>query len=275
MNRLNLAASWNSANAESDRDHGSASKTSNVVGSGFNGFDNLWETSSLQAQTFFVPVHYEPNYAYPLIVWLHSDGFNEHQVCQVMPHISTRNYLATGLRAVKAADSVGHRFCWGTGVSAMETAEFNVLEAVRRAREQFSVHPDRIILAGYREGGTMANQIALRHPDRFAGVINLGGRFELPSAALASIETLKALRPRMLWQHSLEAPYYDPVAMAEQIKLATEIKARVDVRQYRNDDEMNTAVLSDLDRWVMDHVVNATTQSSVLWDSSPTAFSDN
>ena len=44
--------------------------------------------------SFFVPLHYEPNYAYPLVVWLHGPGDGHRQLKQVMPHISLRNYVA-------------------------------------------------------------------------------------------------------------------------------------------------------------------------------------
>ena len=74
-------------------------------------------------QTFFVPVHYEANYRYPLIVWLHSNGYNENQIDHVMPHISTRNYMATGVRGTRAADAIGHRFDWHDSAAAIDVIE--------------------------------------------------------------------------------------------------------------------------------------------------------
>jgi hypothetical protein len=46
----------------------------------------------------FAPLHYEPNYAYPLIVWLHGAGGSEHELAERMPHVSPRNYLGLALR---------------------------------------------------------------------------------------------------------------------------------------------------------------------------------
>ena len=43
--------------------------------------------------SFFVPLHYEPNYAYPLLVWLHGPGESHSALKQVMPHVSMRNYV--------------------------------------------------------------------------------------------------------------------------------------------------------------------------------------
>ena len=36
--------------------------------------------------TFFVPLHYEPNYAYPLLVWLHGPQDDQGQLKRIMPH---------------------------------------------------------------------------------------------------------------------------------------------------------------------------------------------
>lgn len=44
--------------------------------------------------SLFGPLHYEANYAYPLIVWLHGPGDDEHQLRRIMPAISLRNYVA-------------------------------------------------------------------------------------------------------------------------------------------------------------------------------------
>ena len=47
----------------------------------------------------FAPMHYEPNYAYPLLVWLHGYASNEHELRQVMPQVSMRNYVAVAREA--------------------------------------------------------------------------------------------------------------------------------------------------------------------------------
>lgn len=247
---------------------------------GSDGLDEIngdlsWR-AALQAQTFFVPMHYERNYRYPLIVWLHSDGFNENQVCQLMPHISTRNYIATGVRATVAMDSVGHRFEWGDSAAAVQAAEDSVLEAIDRVAADYSVHAERIVLAGYRSGGSMAMRIAMRQPDLFAAAISLGGEIGTVDGMPNQLEQLKERRLPMLWQWSLESDHYDETRIAQQIQVAQSLRTRLEIRQYRNDDEINTAVLSDLNQWVMQHVVCGSPVGKLdRWDSHPTSFSDN
>lgn len=221
-------------------------------------------------------MHYEANYRYPLIVWLHSDGFNENQVCHVMPHISTRNYLATGIRAPQAIDSSGHRFAWSDGIASLESAECSVLEAVNRTAQQYSVHAQRIILAGYQEGGSMALQIAMQNPELFSAAISLGGEFRLNPEMEIDRERLRERKLPMLWQRSLESGRFDEESLADEIRGAASIKAQLEIRQYRNGDEMNSVVLSDMDRWIMNHVVAGAPFAKIhQWDTSPISFSDN
>ncbi len=54
-------------------------------------------------QTLFAPIHYESNYAYPLIVWLHGPHDDERQLKRIMPFVSLRNYVGVSPRGTEAA----------------------------------------------------------------------------------------------------------------------------------------------------------------------------
>src|SRR5258705_9905211 len=80
----------------------------------------------------FAPQHYEPNYAYPVVVWLHSDGGDERQLLRVMPHISKRNYVAVGVRAsIPCEGRPGYE--WQQSLGSILSAETRVQEAVAAA----------------------------------------------------------------------------------------------------------------------------------------------
>jgi pimeloyl-ACP methyl ester carboxylesterase len=51
-----------------------------------------------------------------------------------------------------------------------------VTELVLDLRRRYAVDSDRVFLTGYGEGGTMAFDIGLSHPDLFAGVVPINGR---------------------------------------------------------------------------------------------------
>jgi phospholipase/carboxylesterase len=227
-------------------------------------------------RSFFLPLHYEPNYRYPLIVWLHSDGFNENQVDHVMPYVSVRNYIAAGVRAIRAADSMGHRFDWHDSPAAIAAAEEAVAQTAFEAAQKFSVHPCRIILAGYRSGGTMALRIALRDPQRFAAVVSLGGAMPEGPHLLSNLSQLRARRMPMLWSWATAGPRFDSDRLSRDVRLAMMMQASVEIRQYPAEDEMDTVTLSDLNDWIMRRVVaDQSTQADQRWATSPTNYSAN
>lgn len=290
MNRFHPSISWDSvsdsANQESpsagpeDRQQagwGVESAEDSIAGcESISGLTASADFERTAARVFLLPLHYEPNYRYPLVVWLHSDGFNEHQVEHVMPHISLRNYVAVGIRGVRAADSVGHRFDWSSSPAAVEAARVAVAETVEEAATRFSLHPDRVVLAGYRSGGTMALRIALGDPDAFAGVVSLAGRLPRNGGLLGNLPALQRRRLPMLWQWARLGKRFDHQRLSDDLRAVMLMRAQVEVRQYEDDDEMNTVTLSDLNDWVMQRIVNGVgSHDTDRWSSSEVRFSNN
>ncbi|MBU6387985.1 MAG: hypothetical protein KGS49_18735, partial [Planctomycetes bacterium] len=65
------------------------------VGDGERSFGSLNAPPSIGfPHRLFVPEHYESGYAYPLLVWLHSDHSSEYELDSVMHSLSMRNYAA-------------------------------------------------------------------------------------------------------------------------------------------------------------------------------------
>ncbi|QDV64198.1 alpha/beta hydrolase [Crateriforma conspicua] len=207
------------------------------------------------ARTFLLPLHYEPGYQYPLVIWLHNDGFNETQIEQVMPHISLRNYVGVGVRGAKAGDAIGHRFDWSDTEAAVQSAWRQINSAIDESKRRFAIHPDRIVLAGYRSGGTMALRLALRHPEVFAGVISLGGALPTGRRLFSDLNDLRRQRLSMLWSWAVQGDHFHNTTMADNLRQMLMTKCRIEVRQYVDDDEMNTVTLSDVNEWIMNRIV--------------------
>ena len=285
MSRFHPSVSWDQFSSTNSSPNQEYTDDSSSIG---DGDDESWFSgagggsladaslaSVASPQSFFVPIHYEANYQYPLLVWLHNDGFNENQIDHVMPHVSTRNYLATGVRGTRAADSVGHQFDWHDSPAAIDAAHDKVLAAVDQACQRYSVHSSRIILAGYRSGGTMAMRIAMRNPDRFAAVASLGGRMPSGGKVLANLALLRKRGLPMLWQVATASSWFDRQALQSDIRAAMLLRAKVEIRQYSGDDEMNTAILSDFNHWIMNRIVAGNPPTAEQWQSNPVCFSSN
>ncbi|HEX5106076.1 MAG TPA: hypothetical protein VFV87_19790 [Pirellulaceae bacterium] len=203
-------------------------------------------------QCLLTPLHYERNYAYPLLVWLHSTGGDEREVRRVMPHISLRNYAALGVRGPGSEPS---GYSWPQSPDMIASAEQTILESVSRARLRFNIHPDRIFLAGYEGAGTMALRIALRHPDRFAGAASLNGPFPTGQAPLAMLASARRLK--LLSAHCRDSRSYPIERVCRELSLFHCAGMAITLRQYPCEDELTTQMLHDLDVWLMEQVTGA------------------
>ena len=276
MDRLHKSMSWSQpTESESDKQksHNYPWDSDEADSNASFGLAHTWSHNTAH-RSFFLPLHYAENHQYPLLVWFHSNGFNEHQIDQVMPHISLRNYVGVGIRGTKAADSIGHRFGWHHSPAGIATTQEAVMEAIEAAADRFSINTTRVVLAGYREGGTMALRTAMREPQRFAGVISLGGR--MPNGSIRNFHQLRQRRLPMLWQWGTDNKQYNNQNLKVDCQTSMAIGSRVEVRQYPGDDEMTTIALHDLDEWIMRRVVaESSIQDSDRWASSPTLYSSN
>lgn len=209
----------------------------------------------VQQASFFLPARYEENYRYPLVVWLHEDGGSQRSLAEVMPHISTQNFVGVGVRATRACDSAGHRFQWLQSPIGTAVAEDSVFSAIELAGRRFSVNPDRIYLAGYREGGTMALRIALRNPTHFDGVISIDGA--LPRGGRPLVKLEEARRLAILSAVAIDGERYPMHQVCEDLKLWHAARLRMDMRQYTVDDCLVTEVLRDINAWIMERVTGS------------------
>lgn len=224
--------------------------------------------------SYFLPLRYEPNYQYPLIVWLHQDGAGERQVAEVMPHLSAQNYVAVGVRATRACDTAGHRFQWLQSPLGSSIAEEAIFEAIDSVRSRYAINPERIYLAGYREGGTMAVRVGLRNPAAIDGVITLDGALPRGGRPLANLEAARQLA--ILSAVAIDGSRYPMQTVCEDLRLWHAARLRMDMRQYTVDDVMVREVLSDCNAWIMSRVTGQDPQLCLPdHDTVPVEFSAN
>ncbi len=217
--------------------------------------------SSVSRRTFdaphclFSPVHYEPGYAYPLIVWLHGPVSNEQEVSRVLPRISVRNYVAVAPQGTESVDGARGAYGWGESLDDLVEASERVMLSINAAQERFNVHPDRIFVAGYAEGGTMALRMGMENPDQFAGAISLGGPVPSGHCLLRRINEARDL-PLLL---SVSPDQRYPLdRVLENMRLLHSAGSSLSLRLYPEGDELTTVMLSDVDNWIMERVCPAT-----------------
>lgn len=205
----------------------------------------------------FGPIHYEQNYAYPLVVWLHGDGQDEKQLLRLMPQLSMRNYVGVAPRVPTdstTADTRGRT--WGRASADSAAAEQAVFDAVDAARRRYHIASQRIFLAGAGAGGTAALRVALAYPDRFAGVLSFGGIFPLGGAPLARLHEVRRLPLFLAYEEDDDSAERE-VAIDAQLRLFYTACMHVMLRQYPRQSQLGRQMLTDADRWMMDIVTGA------------------
>ncbi len=218
-------------------------------------------TTSTQL-SFFVPLHYEKNYAYPLIVWLHSEGQNSREIQRAMLDLSLRNYVGVapespltnhkpGKISVKTNPNAGR---WAQESASIESAHEAVIAAIDGARSRFHIANHRIFLAGMGSGGTMAFRLAFEHPELFAGVLSVGG--PLPNEA--PLRTWNRCRELpIFWAHSRCSHDFNESQLCEQLRLLHIAGFTVTLRQYPQKNLVCPKTMADMNHWIMETINSA------------------
>ncbi|HTQ40940.1 MAG TPA: hypothetical protein VMJ32_18135 [Pirellulales bacterium] len=208
---------------------------------------------------FFAPLHYEQNYAYPLLVWLHGGGDSERQLRRIMPLVSMRNYVAVAPRGtVGGLGRTGrqHGYHWQQTPHHTSLAEQSVRAAIAEAETRFHIRRDRIFLAGYESGGTMAFRIATAQAERFAAVLSLCGPFPTEGAPLAKLNTVRQLP--FYVAACRNGSYYPTSQVCDNLRLFHAAGMSITLREYPGDGSLSEHMLADVDRWMMEQIVGQT-----------------
>lgn len=217
---------------------------------------------------FFIPLHYEKNYAYPLFVWLHGPGGTEAEINHVMPHVSLRNYVGVATRGV-----IGYgksrlerqAFSWDQSARSVERGMNQVLNCIAEAKRRFNIAKDRVFLVGNDVGGTMALRLGLMAPERFGGVVSLGAGLPVSHQPLAGIKHARKLP--LLLAHCRDSNSHDADSVCSDLRLLHTAGMKVWLRQYPCEQEVTTNMLSDVNTWIMERILGP--QSSPQPTSSP------
>lgn len=217
-------------------------------------------THAESAHSIFVPIHYERNYAYPLVVWLHSEGSGPHQLQQIMPLVSVRNYVAVGPQGTVAGASGEAGYGWLQTERDIKHAESRVLDSIDAVKRRFNIASNRVFVAGYSLGGTMAMRLGLRNPNVFAGAATIGGAFPRKHSPLNKL--IQSRHLPIFVATGRDSDEYPIEQTCEDLRLLHAGGFSVTLRQYPCHNELTTHMLGDLNNWIMEHVTGQSAASA-------------
>src|SRR5207237_1975751 len=126
-----------------------------------------------------------------------ANGSSEEQILRLAPRLSRRNYIYIGLRGpVVAPPRADGRtaYSWGSDSACNALVEEYVFRAVEQTRRHYHVHSERIYLAGFCEGASIAYRLGLTFPTKFGGVISLNGAMARHGGPLLRLHEVRQLR---------------------------------------------------------------------------------
>lgn len=203
----------------------------------------------------FLPLGYEANYPYPLLVFLHGHGSNEEQVLRLAPRLSRRNYICIAPRGPHALDPRPDgrpAFSWGPDDCDNPLVEDYIFRAIEQTRRTYHVHSERIYLAGFRDAASLAYRLAMIYPQRFAGVISLNGAMSRRGGPLLRLPDVRPLK--VFIGHGI-ANAIVPLGLARKdYRLLYTAGLNVAMNTYPTTHRIHPAMLRDIDRWVQEHI---------------------
>jgi phospholipase/carboxylesterase len=220
------------------------------------------KTRQTHPHILFSPMHYEPNYAYPLLVWLHGTGGDERQLMRIMPAVSMRNYVAVAPRGL-LVEQPTRLPTFDLSISAIlqrpkeqydwiqseyhhwSTIEQRLFDCVTVAQERCNVAAHRVFLAGFGTGGTAALRLAMLYPERFAGAAAFGGEIPDGNRIFPSWQMTQPLSIFLGVDGSAPDHACRMMELFYTAGLAAEVQEYPDVKQ------LTSAMLQDLNRWMM------------------------
>jgi len=220
----------------------------------------------------FSPMHYEPKYAYPLLVWLHGTGGDERQLMRIMPVISMRNYVAVAPRGLPieqpacpptldlSVSAILHRpkeqYDWNLSDN-LTSIEQRIFDCIAVAQERCNIAEHRIFIAGFGSGGTAALRLAMLYPEYFAGAATFGGEIPPGNRIFPSWQMTQPLS--VFFGIDESAPDHT----CRMMELLYTAGLSADIREYPETKSLTPTMLQDLNRWMMQIVCYSATEVPV------------
>ncbi|MBX3396573.1 MAG: dienelactone hydrolase family protein [Phycisphaerae bacterium] len=103
--------------------------------------------------------------------------------------------LMTPQGTLEAGEDSG-MFQWGNDISAVDR---NIMGAIDEVMDHHKIDPDRVVIAGFSQGGSMALALALRNPDAFRGVVPVAAMFRPESESAFADEEIKRMHVYLMF----------------------------------------------------------------------------
>ena len=184
------------------------------------------------------------------VIWLHGLGADGHDFEPVVPelrlpptmalrfvfpHAPVRPVTVNGGMEMRAWYDILSFDAEGRSDAAGVAESSEILLALMREEIAAGVPAERIVLAGFSQGGAIAAHVGLRYPEALAGLMLLSTYLPLPSAFAAEVENKRDSQPRsvpLFMAHGLFDPVLPLALGRESAEMIRRAGFTVDWREY-------------------------------------------
>ena len=215
-----------------------------------------WNDQTGRPVELYIPEHYEPNYPYPLLVWLHGSGGSEGELSSIMPAISERNHFGIAFRGSHPGD--GNRpfgFRWSQTEADYTEFRRSLYQTVCLLRGRYHIHSERIFIAGFDDGATLAMKLLLDRPEWFGGAAAFAGGLPRQGTPLVRYRELRGRR--VLLGCGARDRRMSPAEMVRVGRLLHTAGMDVSTRVFDAAHEVTPAMLADLNQFILNGICTA------------------
>jgi phospholipase/carboxylesterase len=197
------------------------------------------------------------------VVWMHGLGADGHDFVDIVPALGLREtavrfvFPHAPMRAVTVNRGMVMRAWYDVrdDVGVRREDEAGVRESQRRiealvARERSrGIVTDRLVLAGFSQGGAMALHTGLRHGERLAGIMALSSFLPLAGALAAEASLANRATPIFMAHGTQDAVI--PIGRARQSRdVLLALGHRVEWREYPMPHSVTDREVADIADWL-------------------------
>jgi phospholipase/carboxylesterase len=207
---------------------------------------------------------YEPagDGPHPTILAMHGWGSNALDLMGLAPYIARgRCMMLCPQGPVEVEIGAVNGYGWyplrmgaPPDMEAMGRAADHLMRFVDAAIERYPVDRRKLIVMGFSQGGVMAYNLAIRHPERFAALVALSTWFPEELAEYADNRDALARLPTLV-QHGRADDMIDITKARQSVERLRALKLPLTYREYDGAHEITVDELQDLSTFLMEKVI--------------------
>jgi phospholipase/carboxylesterase len=124
-----------------------------------------------------------------------------------------------------------------------------LLEAIQQTRMHYHIHSERIYLAGFADGATLAYRMGLMFPDKINGVIALNGHMPREDRPLLRLPEVRSLK--VFIGHGIANSVVPTGMVREDQRLLYAAGLDVERHNYPTNHRLHADMLRDVNRWII------------------------